>query len=718
MGLGRVSDPFAGIRKALYPVIIHLDYETRSKVDLPSCGAHRYGCDPSTEILMAGVSTDDSDEVFLWVNPKFRTADMIGENEPAEELLAKAGLIYAHNAPFEQAISWGCGQRMEWFGFGWTLDIWRCTAAMARKAGLPASLEKCAEALGLVQQKDPRGKQLIKFFSVPKPDGTFNEPKDFPEEWFDFGEYCRQDVRTEKAIHKALKVFELQGLPLETFQFDLRMNQLGIPVNVPALHHAQKIIDEVQTKVATEFVALTGLNPTQREKVRVLVGLDNMQAEVVEWAIKQTRVDAEACHGMGETRLELQHLRLNRILTLYQQVSYAAVKKIAAMLDWACPDGRMRGVFKYYGAGTGRWSSGGPQLQNAKKATSEMRSMTDAAYKAICMGASAGALDVLFGDPLEVIASSIRHFVHDANGPILDGDYNAIEGRIGCWIAGQNDILEDWRQGKDLYKRAAAFVFNEPESGIGKGAKRDFGKVVELACQFGLGLDGFIRTCGNFGIDCPPELAKRAVYEYYRPTHDKIVSYWYILDDQMREAISCPGVKVGRFVLRKIAGMVFMLMELPSGRSLSYPLPEINRREPTDEEKAEMKKGKQYPDKRFLEISYWGQLPMSTQWGRIKLHGSKAFENCLGEGTEVLTALRGWIPIESVSTTDSVWDGDEWVQHDGLVCQGEQPTINFAGIHLTPDHIVFEPTKESPAEFACLESALTLGHISWLNSLI
>jgi DNA polymerase len=85
-------------------------------------------------------------------------------------------------------------------------------------------------------------------------------------------------------------------------------------------------------------------------------------------------------------------------------------------------------------------------------------------------------------------------------------------------------------------------------------------------------------------------------------------------------------VAVG-LVVRVIAGMGYLLLKLPSGRSLAYPKPEIRKREPTREEAAKLATGYVYPEDRFLEVTYWGQLPMSTQWGRIKLYGAKAFEN-------------------------------------------------------------------------------------------
>jgi len=566
-------------------VILHLDIETRSAADLKEVGAHRYAEDPSTRILMCAV--DYGAGVKLWINPELAAHDP-SENAEVVHVIANAQLIYAHNVGFEQPMFTAKGMREMTLHI--PLDKWRCTAAMARKAGLPSSLEKVAEALGLAQQKDRRGKALIRKFSLPKPDGTF-EKCDGPE-WEEFKEYCRQDVRVEKAVYKKLRNFELIDAPLATFQFDMRLNQRGIPVNVPALKHAKKLIDEAQESVTREFRELTGLNPTQREAVRQLVGLPDMQAETLESA---TVADPKT----------------QRILDLYRRLSFAAAKKVDTMLDCACTDGRIRGGHLYYGAGTGRWSGRLVQPQNFKKTPGWMRKMTDQVYSAVQQGVSAEALTAVYGEPVELVSGIIRHFIHAPGHRMLDADYNAIEARMICWLAGEDKILDMWRNGRDLYRYMASLVYAVPEAQIQKGSEeRDMGKRIELGCGYGMGAKKFFATCEQFGATCDMSLAERCV-EVYRSSHQKVVAYWYKLDDMCRRAIESPGVVCGPFVVRELAGMPYLLFRLRSGRSLAYPKPAIEL-EPGDDR---------------TQITYWGQLPMSTQMGRIKLYGGKLAEN-------------------------------------------------------------------------------------------
>lgn len=69
----------------------------------------------------------------------------------------------------------------------------------------------------------------------------------------------------------------------------------------------------------------------------------------------------------------------------------------------------------------------------------------------------------------------------------------------------------------------------------------------------------------------------------------------------------------------------------------------------------------------------------------LRQSAKSALLGCFGPDTPVLTN-RGWIPIESVQATDTVWDGAEWVCHQGVVPQGEKDVLTAWGISATSDH--------------------------------
>ena len=73
--------------------------------------------------------------------------------------------------------------------------------------------------------------------------------------------------------------------------------------------------------------------------------------------------------------------------------------------------------------------------------------------------------------------------------------------------------------------------------------------------------------------------------------------------------------------------------------------------------------------------------------------------NCIGEGSPVLTD-RGLVPIEKVQLTDKVWDGVEWVQHEGVVYKGTQSVIDLDNLVVTPEHLIL--TTEG--DYVCARS--------------
>lgn len=65
--------------------------------------------------------------------------------------------------------------------------------------------------------------------------------------------------------------------------------------------------------------------------------------------------------------------------------------------------------------------------------------------------------------------------------------------------------------------------------------------------------------------------------------------------------------------------------------------------------------------------------------------GKMAILGCFEEDTLVLTPS-GWKPIVNLTTQDQVWDGEEWVTHQGVVYQGYKEVHRMNGIGATPDH--------------------------------
>ena len=82
----------------------------------------------------------------------------------------------------------------------------------------------------------------------------------------------------------------------------------------------------------------------------------------------------------------------------------------------------------------------------------------------------------------------------------------------------------------------------------------------------------------------------------------------------------------------------------------------------------------------------------------LRQKGKIATLACIAEGSLVLTD-KGLIPIEDVTTDELVWDGEEWVKHEGVIYKGEREVIAYDGLTATPDHLVFIEGKQGAVRF-------------------
>lgn len=389
---------------------LHLDYEWFCPLDITEAGVYRCSFDPGTEIICAAMALGDEEPV-AWT--------------PGAEILERYWdaledpdvLIYAHNGQFEYAMS----QSLMWKTWGIKppdIRRFRCTASLARRAALPAKLEKLSGFLGTVV-KDKEGKRLIKKFSMLQPakKPTLKNPagvpvrrirpEDDPEDFARFVDYCKQDVRAEQEVARRLAYFDE---PINNANYTLHeiINARGVTVNITALRHARQLINEETEIVSAKFRDLVGLDITQNTKVLAWAQengypYDDLQAATVESFLETEKHDG--CPNYAEPHAAFEALELRA------SVSYAAIKKVQTMLDCVGPgDNRIRGMLNHHGATTGRSTNSLVQFQNMKRATI---TNSEGAYRDICSGISREMLEIVYGPPLEVISSCIRHFVED-----------------------------------------------------------------------------------------------------------------------------------------------------------------------------------------------------------------------------------------------------------------------------------------------------------------
>lgn len=108
-------------------------------------------------------------------------------------------------------------------------------------------------------------------------------------------------------------------------------------------------------------------------------------------------------------------------------------------------------------------------------------------------------------------------------------DASQIECRILNWFAGQWDVIEKFRDERDIYSENASRFYGRTITKADK-LERGFGKVQELASGYGLGAVRFQRICALGPMGAPPIVlddaeAKRAI-DQYRNTHQEVVKLW------------------------------------------------------------------------------------------------------------------------------------------------------------------------------------------------
>lgn len=657
--------------------VYSLDFENSAEIDI-DVGSYRYANHPGTDILMFAICKNDGD-VYVWdsLDPESEQSRMA--RFLLEEAIRTRSIIRAFNAQHEVAVSRYILTRQ--LGIPEPdLSQWRCTQAMCNRAAIRAKLKNALKDLGLPEDKDAAGDDLIDIFSKgekgitmypppgskdpetikPLKNGKFTagrKPKNHKtflplrEEivrwdwlvkvqgelitlraaWRMFLEYCRKDVIAERALAAKLHKFELTGEELAAYQFDLRMNYKGVPVNRAALTHANKLANQYSERLGNRFISLTGFKFSQTKVLlpwlqeRGYQG-DNLQADTIEKALE----DVSGMTPEGAEALKMRSL-----------LSFAALKKIPAMLACACDDGYVRGSTLYHGARTGRATGRLIQPQNMKKATI---SDSKLAYEMICDGCSLEIICILWESPLEVIASCARHFIQPHEGLMLDADYTGVEARIAPWIAGETEKLQSILDGKCQYKvMASEIVFHIPYEDVTK-EQRTIGKPIELSCVFGTGGEGLLTSLRETHkvqrfIDLDDKVALHECNAIVRAYRQKFPGYKKTWDDM--EAAAKLAILDGKatvvadgkiaFGRARFAGIVYLVMRLPSGRRLYYPHPQVKRvfRKYTEEE-MEMSEWKREKGGYFADsISFYGKVPNSGHWARIHTWGSRLFENAV-----------------------------------------------------------------------------------------
>lgn len=620
---------------------LHLDFETRSAVDLKKAGVYVYAEDVTTDVWCAAHAVGE-DPVQLW-HPDLDDRDL-------RHALKHSDLIVAHNAAFERVISNVLMRKR----YGWPaipLEKWRCTMAMAYAMALPGSLGRLAEALRTDIKKDDQGVRLMLQMAKPRANKTGALL------WWDTFEkkerlyaYCKQDVEAERAVQKRL--LPLSPSEQALWQLDQRINDRGVHVDIELCEQSNKIVDDLKADLDRKMSKLTDFDVT---------GCTNRNQFAAWLRAKGVETDSIARDALDEMllRTDLDETVRQAIL-LRREGAKAATSKIDALVNGTGADGRSKGLLQYHATVTGRWGGRRFQPQNLKRPKEKnMAVLVD-----VLRTGDSALLTAFYDNPLSAVGDAIRNMVDCAKGRrLVAADFSNIEGRVAAWYAGEEWKLEAFRAydagtGPDLYKVAYSRSFGVPIALI-DDTLRQIGKVMELSLQYQGGHGAFATMAATYGVDVEkiapiikaatdPAVFEKALKKFrpqnsfgmtketwaairvlidgWRASHPRIKQTWADLEDAAKSAIEYPGTtfSVGAAKFKKRGS--FLFLQLPSKRAICFPYPKIKEKKMPWTETQIVNGEEVETDVYKPSLCYMGVDGLAKQWCERFAYGGQLFD--------------------------------------------------------------------------------------------
>jgi len=347
-------------------------------------------------------------------------------------------------------------------------------------------------------------------------------------------EYCAKDVDlTFKLFHKLRKNYHISELEV----IDLTIRMFTEP---------HIIVDDVVLTRHLENIAVRRerlLSKLGGDKAKTILNsnpkfaalLEKLGAEV---PMKTSLTTGKQTYAFAKTDQEflalLEHPNPNVCAVVEARLgtkSSIEQTRTNALLG-VSKRGALPIMLNYYGAHTGRFSGGdGMNLQNLpSRGNNVIRT----------------ALCAPMGYRLAV------------------SDSAQIEARMVAWLAGQDDLVDAFRRGRDVYCEFASEVFGRK---ITKSdtTERFVGKTCILGLGYGMGPDKFRATLALGGVDIDLAEASRIV-QLYRSRYFKIPALWKKVDRAIRNiAIGGSGI------IENIVAYNHEGFTLPNGMIIRYP---------------------------------------------------------------------------------------------------------------------------------------------------
>ncbi len=570
-----------------------IDFETYSEVDIRKHGGLQYAIHESTQVICLAYAFDD-EPVQLWT-PATEFPDRIVKHA------LEYGKIYAHNALFEKRI-WN-NVLFRDFNIAPIL-LKQCvdTVALCNTYTLPAALKYAGRAMGIELEKLETGVRLINKCCKPNKKGEQPMFHDNPDTFKELFKYCIRDVEAMREVVNHLPRQELLPIEQEIWLMTMRMNELGLPVDVPAVEAILAYITKYSKRRMKEVSRITDgcvqtVNQIQKIKDWCFdqgLELDNLQADTIIKVLK--------AEGVPENVKELLRMR--------QELGRTSTAKYKKIKDLVC-ENIVHDNLQYHSTSTGRWAGRGFQMQNLPRAS------VDNPEELISKFIDQAKID----DPVNASKALIRPMILAPEGQqLIVSDYSSIENRVLAWLAGDEATLQGFRDDFDQYKDMAATLYQTTEDKVTKN-QRQFGKVLVLGAGYGMGVKRFGEVCEQWGMTVNEDEAKHLI-GVYREKYHHIVTMWAELKQAgVRAILSGKKQTFGLLTLgtAKVNGVRWLAMKLPSGKCVYYMDPAVEDME--------------IPGFEYMgavpTITHNGVNPYTKKWSKLKITPGRLTENAV-----------------------------------------------------------------------------------------
>ena len=389
--------------------------------------------------------------------------------------------VLAHHMAFDGAIlAWQFGIRPKYY-----LD----TLSMARPlTGL--TVGGSLAALAKKFELGAKGTEVVNALGKRREDFS-------PQEIFAYGTYCMNDVNLTYELFKILKP---HSTIKELYIIDLMLRMYIDPVleldKEKLTHH----LSNVQTK-----------KEELMRRISDAIGKDDLMSNMkfadvlkklgVEPPMKASLRTNKMAYAFGKTDYEFKALlehedpRVQAVVSARLGIKSTLEETRTISFLGIADRGALPIMLNYYGAHTGRASGGDKMnLQNLPR------------------------------------GGTLRKSIKAPEGHVVIAvDSAQIEARVVAWLAGQDDLVEDFRNGVDIYSKFASDVYERPIDKSVDKVERFVGKTCILGLGYGMGKDKFKSTLkigmAGVSVDLPLEDAERIV-KLYRQKYERITSLW------------------------------------------------------------------------------------------------------------------------------------------------------------------------------------------------